>query len=92
MKTETITINNKEFTKITAEAGFTFQRKHDQFLFGIEIILGLDFSTGVQRVDLPEYYEEILITNPQTTIEERIAEIEETQNDMLTVLNERGLL
>ena len=45
--------------KITAKDGFIFRRIHDGFLMGDEIYLGIDYSTGVPREDLPEYYEEI---------------------------------
>ncbi len=44
---------------ITAEVGKVFRRKHDGLIFGNEINLGYDFSTGVKREDLPEYYEQI---------------------------------
>jgi hypothetical protein len=43
----------------THTQGNVFRRKHDGMLFGNEIVLGLDFSTGSPREDLPEYYEEI---------------------------------
>jgi hypothetical protein len=36
-----------------------FRRIHDGFIMGREITLGQDFSTGEQREDLPEYYEEV---------------------------------
>lgn len=45
--------------KITASTGNVFRRIHDQFIFGNEIYLGIDYSTGEAREDLPEYYEEI---------------------------------
>ena len=45
--------------KITAQQGKIFIRIHDGFIMGNEIVLGFDYSTGVKRVDLPEYYEEI---------------------------------
>lgn len=44
---------------ITANEGKTFQRKHDGFIMGPEIALGVDYSTGVAREDKAEYYEEI---------------------------------
>lgn len=44
---------------ITATLGKVFRRIHDGFIMGNEIHLGFDFSTGVKRQDLPEYYEEI---------------------------------
>ena len=43
----------------TEKIGHIFRRKHDGVLFGNEIVLGTDFSTGTPREDLPEYYEEI---------------------------------
>ena len=46
-------------TKITAAEGYIFRRIYDQVTFGSEIYLGVDYSTGVAREDLPEYYEEI---------------------------------
>lgn len=44
---------------ITAEQGKTFRRIHDGFIFGNEIVLGIDYSTGQPREDKAEYYEEI---------------------------------
>jgi hypothetical protein len=43
---------------IKASQNNIFKRIHDGELFGQEIVLGLDFSTGIERQDLPEYYEE----------------------------------
>ena len=48
-----------DIEKITAKEGYVFQRKHDGIIFGNEIYLGIDYSTGSPREDLPEYYEEI---------------------------------
>jgi len=45
--------------KITAEEGMVFQRIHDSMMFGNEIYLGIDYSTGTAREDKREYYEEI---------------------------------
>lgn len=45
--------------KITAQTGYVFQRIHDGMVFGEEIYLGIDYSTGVAREDLREYYAEI---------------------------------
>jgi len=45
--------------KITAKEGKVFQRIHDNFIFGNEIYLGIDYSTGVAREDKVEYYQEI---------------------------------
>ena len=44
---------------IEAKEGYTFRRIHDGFVMGDKIYLGVDFSTGTPREDLPEYYEEI---------------------------------
>jgi hypothetical protein len=62
--------------KIIAQPGNIFRRIHDKFIMGIEINLGYDYSTGVPREDLPEYYEEILDTSllPPTT-EDRVREL-----------------
>ena len=46
---------------ITASEGMTFVRIHDGFEMGEEIYLGIDYSTGTPRVDLPEYYREEII-------------------------------
>ncbi len=91
MKTEKVIINGKEFTKITATSGMTFQRVHDGFVMGNEIILGIDYSTGEARTDLPEYYEEILVTETNLP-EDRIRDLESTTEDIIDVLNERRLL
>lgn len=45
---------------ITASEGNVFRRIHDGFIMGKSIALGVDYSTGVPREDLPEYYEEIV--------------------------------
>lgn len=91
MKSEIIKINGKDFTKITAESGMTFCRVHDQFVMGNEIILGVDYSTGIARTDLPEYYEEVMITISNDLVD-RVNELEITQNNIIDVINERGLL
>jgi phage-related protein len=52
--------------KITANEGYVFRRIHDQVIFGSEIYLGVDYSTGTPREDLPEYYEEIEETEETT--------------------------
>ena len=49
-----------DIKKITAKEGYVFQRKYDGMIFGNEIYLGIDYSTGIARQDLPEYYEEIV--------------------------------
>ena len=53
----------QENNRITAESGYTFVRIHDSFEMGEEIYLGIDYSTGEPREDLPEYYNEVLINN-----------------------------
>jgi hypothetical protein len=45
---------------IRAAENRVFRRIHDGFIMGNEIVLGMDYSTGVERQDLPEYYEEIM--------------------------------
>lgn len=45
--------------KIKAKEGYIFRRIIDGMIFGNEIYLGIDYSTGEAREDLPEYYEEI---------------------------------
>jgi hypothetical protein len=44
---------------IKAKDGFVFKRKHDGFIMGNEIVLGVDYSTGEARQDKEEYYEQI---------------------------------
>lgn len=46
--------------KITAKEGYVFRRIIDNMIFGNEIYLGIDYSTGEARPDKAEYYEEIL--------------------------------
>ena len=45
--------------KITATQGKVFRRIIDGLIFGSEIYLGVDYSTGEPRPDMAEYYEEI---------------------------------
>ena len=45
--------------KIIAQDGKVFRRKIDGLIFGNEIYLGMDYSTGKAREDKAEYYEEI---------------------------------
>lgn len=92
MRTEKIVISGKEFTKIIAETELTFVRKHDGFVMGKEIILGTDYSTGIMRIDLPEHYEEQLITEPETNLTDKVQALEETTNEIIDVLNERRML
>jgi hypothetical protein len=56
---------------LTTQHNKIFRRIHDGVLFGNEIVLGLDFSTGVERQDLAEYYEEI--RNPELPIPPTLA-------------------
>lgn len=44
---------------ITTEKGKIFRRIYDGALMGDTINLGIDYSTGAPREDLPEYFEEI---------------------------------
>lgn len=55
--------------KITAKEGYVFRRIIDGMIFGNEIYLGIDYSTGEAREDLPEYYEEIEEPTPETETE-----------------------
>jgi hypothetical protein len=50
----------------TTSPNRVFKRIHDGFIMGTEILLGKDYSTGVERDDLPEYYEEILSPDAPT--------------------------
>ena len=45
--------------KIIADEGKVFRRKIDGLIFGSEIYLGIDYSTGEPREDKEEYYEQI---------------------------------
>lgn len=45
--------------KITAKEGKVFRRIIDGLIFGSEIYLGVDYSTGEPRPDKEEYYEQI---------------------------------
>lgn len=44
---------------IKADKGKVFRRIHDGFIMGKKINLGVDYSTGTEREDLPEYYEQV---------------------------------
>jgi hypothetical protein len=59
MTVEIKKIHDRDITVIRADEGKVFRRKHDGFIMGNEIFLGIDYSTGTARQDLPEYYEEI---------------------------------
>ena len=48
-----------EIKTITAQEGKVYRRIHDGMIFGNQILLGYDYSTGVKRVDKPIYYEQI---------------------------------
>ena len=52
-----------------ADTGNIFRRIHDGFLMGSEINLGFEYSTGIERQDLPEYYEQIEDTTELTDTE-----------------------
>ena len=60
--------------KITAKEGYVYRRIHDGMIFGNEIHLGIDYSTGEAREDKREYYEEIV--EPEPIIEEKLKEFE----------------
>lgn len=45
--------------KIIAAEGKVFSRLLDGVIFGKEIYLGIDYSTGIAREDKEEYYEQI---------------------------------
>ena len=62
--------------KITAAEGKVFIRIHDGMIFGNEIYLGIDYSTGVPREDKEEYYEEIVEPEIKAAIEEKLKEYE----------------
>jgi hypothetical protein len=51
---------------IKAANNRVFRRIHDGFIMGNEIVLGKDYSTGIEREDLPEYYEEVLSPDAPT--------------------------
>ena len=44
---------------VKANEGKTFRRIIDGFMIGNTINLGIDYSTGIEREDTIEYYEEI---------------------------------
>ena len=58
----------QEGNKMTAEAGKTFTRIIDNFNMGSIIYLGIDYSTGVEREDKPEYYKEVDNDNNELNI------------------------
>jgi len=59
MTVEIRNVHGRDITVIRADEGKVFRRKHDDLIMGNEIFLGKDYSTGIARQDLPEYYEEI---------------------------------
>ena len=72
--------------KITAQEGKVFRRLIDGLIFGNEIYLGIDYSTGEAREDKSEYYEQI---------DEEIIETEtetETETDYNLLLQEHNLI
>ena len=58
--------------KITAAPGNVFRRIHDGMIFGNEIYLGIDYSTGTARQDKAEYYEQVPKPERDETIEPEI--------------------
>ena len=42
-----------------ADFGYVFRRIHDSHVMGSVVELGVDYSTGAPRQDLPEYYEQV---------------------------------
>lgn len=44
---------------ITAQEGKVYRRIHDGMIFGNQILLGYEYSTGVKRIDREIYYEQI---------------------------------
>lgn len=63
---------------IKAETGMVFQRIHDGMIFGDEIYLGMDYSTGEKRQDKEEYY---------CQIAKPISEIELNQQPIVDNIN-----
>ena len=53
---------------VKANEGKTFRRIIDGFMIGNTINLGIDYSTGIEREDKIEYYEEIDI--PKEEVED----------------------
>jgi hypothetical protein len=45
---------------IEAAEGMEFHRIHDGMNMGAVIFLGIDYSTGIPREDMPEYYVQVL--------------------------------
>lgn len=64
MKTEIKNIAGVDRTVITTDEGKIFVRKHDGFVMGNDIFLGIDYSTGDPREDKAEYYTEEIDPNP----------------------------
>ena len=65
-----------DIVKITAAPGNVFCRIHDGMIFGNEIHLGIDYSTGEPREDKREYYEEIEEPEIQAEVDEKLKEFE----------------
>jgi len=57
---------------VIANEDKTFRRIIDGFIVGKTINLGIDYSTGVPREDLPEYYEEIDIPKEEEDYDRNI--------------------
>ena len=51
MTVEIKNIHDRDITVIRADEGKVFRRKHDGFVMGNEIFLGIDYSLGYERVD-----------------------------------------
>lgn len=45
--------------KITAKEGYVFRRKHDGMIFGKEVYLGYDYSTGEKIMATIDFFDEI---------------------------------
>lgn len=62
---------------IEATQGKVFKRIHDGFVMGNSISLGVDYSTGAPREDLPEYYTEVFDPNILPTMDWLKADIQQ---------------
>ena len=60
MRSEQRQTGDKTYNVIVADEGKTFIRKNDNFDMGKEVILGIDYSTGKEREDKEEYYDEVI--------------------------------
>lgn len=71
-----------------AKNGYVYQRIHDALIMGDEIILGIDYSTGIARIDKSEYYQEIIDPNDYTWHEQKKYQIKFAPIDLLELLKE----